>query len=996
MDLSEKGFETLIVNYLKGHNTFEEGTNFDYSRKYAFDVTRLFRFLEGTQGDKLRELRINEGSIERENFLARLSSEVLNKGTCTILRQGLKHKHLHFDLYMPMPSHYNPEAQKRYGKNIFSITRQLAYTEEVSKKALDMVIFVNGLPIMTFELKNSYTHQTYRNAIEQYKNDRDSNELLFKFKKCFAHFAVCDSEVWMCSQLQDKQSVFLPFNKGSDGGAGNPVVYGGIKTNYLWKEVLTKSVLSMLIERFVQVTEMVDSKTNKKKQKQIFPRYHQLFLVRHLLEDSKHDGVGHRYLIQHSAGSGKSNSIAWLAHQLAELRDDSGVKIFDSIIVVTDRINLDKQIRNTIKQFMEVSSTIGWASDSQSLKTHLESGKSVIITIVHKFQFLLDTISHDLKDKKFAIIIDEAHSSQNGSLASKMNIVLSGAEEEGGSVEDKIIALMQGKRLAKNASYYAFTATPKNKTLELFGKPLTGDNGEPLTREDGTRKFKPHYLYTMRQAIEEGYILDVLKNYTTYKSYYKLVKTVTSDPEFDKKKADKVLRAYVESNEFAIAQKAKVIVHHFHEVVKRQIGGLGRAMVVTKDIARAIEYFYAIQEEMERIQSPFKPMIAFSGEKEYKGEIVTEGSINGFPSGEIETKFKLDPYRILVVANKFQTGYDEPLLQTMYVDKILADVKAVQTLSRLNRAYPGKQEVFVLDFANESEAIMKAFDTYYTGTMLSGETDINKLNDLADTLSDLEVYSKANLDEFIRLFFSDEDRTSIESIIDNSVINFKGLELDDQIEFKSCAKNFVRTYNFLSVLMENSNVEWEKLNIFLTSLLGKLPIIEDDDNIRDLCSNVSLDSYRLQIRETKNLLLTNAVVELNPVPVQVDVGIPVPEMDSLSNILNDFHKKWGHFEFTDEDKIVQNIQAISATVSKDEGYLNAVLYSDRQNAKDEVSKQIAKIVANNARDNIEMYKAFHNDVKDNLNQSFKEWLIDTIFNGTYESIKQEFRQNRTV
>ena len=992
MDLTEKGFETLIVDYLRDVNEFEEGSNFDYNRKYAFDTVRLFRFLENTQKEKLEALGIKDGSIEKENFLSRLSNQVLDKGTATILRKGMKYKHLILEFYMPIPSAYNQKAKEMYAKNIFSVTRQLAYTEEITKKALDMVIFINGLPILTFELKNSYTHQNYQNAIEQYKNDRSANEILFRFKKCFAHFAVCDSEVWMCSKLEDKKSLFLPFNKGNNGGAGNPVNPNGIKTDYLWKEVLTKNTLSIIAERFIQIVEETDSKTKSKKQKQIFPRYHQLYLVMNLLKDTKRDGVGKRYLIQHSAGSGKSNSIAWLAHQLTELRNDEDKKIFDSVIVVTDRINLDKQIRNTIKQFMEVSSTVGWAKDSGTLKELLESGKSVIITIVHKFQFVLDSINGDLKDKNFAIIIDEAHSSQNGSLASKMNIVISGEEAENAEdIEDKIVALIKGKKMAKNASYYAFTATPKNKTLELFGKAITDKNGNALLNEDGTRKFEAHYLYTMKQAIEEGYILDVLKNYTTYSSFYRLVKTVEDDPEFDKKKSQKLLRSYVESNEFAIEQKAGVIVEHFHDVVCRKIGGQGRAMVVAKDIKRAIEYYYAIDKELKKRNSCYKAIIAFSGEKEYAGKILSESSINGFPSSEIESKFKIDPYRILVVANKFQTGYDEPLLQTMYVDKVLTDVKAVQTLSRLNRAYPSKQEVFVLDFANKSEDIEKAFNTYYKGTILSGETDINKLNDLTDTMEEFEIYNDDTVNEFVRLFLGNGSRIEIEKIIDTATQKFKEMELDDRIEFKSSAKSFVRTYNFLSVIMKENSSDWEKLNMFLTSLLAKLPKIETEDFSKELYSDIDLESYRLQVREEKTIYLANEDSEIDPLPVQTDVGIPVPEMDTLSSILEDFHKMWGSDIFTDDDRVVKDIKGIRDEVVNNREYINAAIDSDEQNAKDEVSKTLSSIISSKATSNLEMYEAFFGGKKNNANISFKDWLVDYIFNATYDTVRKNIR-----
>lgn len=988
MDLTEKGLETLIVNYLKEVNGFEEGNNLDYDRKSAIDLNRLFRFLKETQNEKLEALKIKDGSIEKENFLSKLSEQILNKGTVVLLRNGLKYKYLHFDLYMPIPSVYNDKAKEMYSKNIFSVTRQLAYTEEVSKKALDMVVFINGLPIMTFELKNSYTHQNYRNAIEQYKNNRLSKEVLFRFKKCFAHFAVCDSEVWMCSKLDDKNSIFLPFNKGNDGGAGNPINPNGLKTDYLWKEILTKNVLSIITERFVQIIE-VDAKTKAKKEKQIFPRYHQLYLVMNLLKESKNNGLGQRYLIQHSAGSGKSNSIAWLAHQLTELRNDEDKKIFDSIIVVTDRVNLDKQIKNTIKQYMEVSNTVGWAKDSRTLKELLEQGKSVIITIVHKFQFLLDTISSDLKHKKFAIIIDEAHSSQNGSLASKMNIVLSGTEEKSEDVEDKIASIIESKKMASNASYCAFTATPKNKTLELFGKPMIDSVGKTVLNEDGTRSFTPHYLYTMKQAIEEGFILDVLKNYTTYSSYYKIIKTSEDDPEFDKKKSQKLLKTFVESNAFAINQKAKVIVDHFHNVVCRKIGGKARAMVVAKDIKRAIEYYYAIDAEMKKIKSPYKAIIAFSGEKEYGGKILTESVINDFASSEIESRFKTDPYRILIVANKFQTGYDEPLLQTMYVDKILKSVKAVQTLSRLNRSYPKKDEVFVLDFANKSEDIAKAFNTYYKGMILSGETDINKLNDLTDTLDEFEIYNEEIINEFIKVFLNEDDRTKIDNIIDSCVENFKELEQDDRIEFKSSAKSFVRTYNFLSVLMENNNPYWEKLGIFLTNLLSKLPKVGTEDFSYELYSKIDLDSYRLQVKESARIYLTDDDVKVKPLAVQTDVGIPVPELDKLSNILNEFHKIWGLAEFTDADKVMDDIRAINKEVKENIEYKNAIKRSDEQNAKDEVYRVVNEIITKRVSSYVELYNAFQRRIKNHLNQTFATWLIDVIFNATCDEVKKE-------
>lgn len=486
-NIKENGFETLIVDYLVSKNGYEEGSNEDYNKTYAIDETRLFRFLNDTQMQKMDELHILESEIEKKKFLDRLSKKISDNGVITIIRSGFKYKNHTLVFYMVRPSEGNAEAKEAYESNIFSVTRQLRYSEEYGRMALDLCLFLNGLPIITIELKNQYTKQTYNDAIKQYKTDRSRGDLLFSFKRCIVHFAVDDNEVHMCTNICGDRSFFLPFNKGFNNGAGNPPNPDGIKTDYLWKEIFSKPVLSNILENYVQIIEEKDEDTGKKNYKQIFPRYHQLQVVVSLLADAKQDGAGHSYLIQHSAGSGKSNSIAWLAHQLVTLKNESG-DMFDTVIVVTDRINLDKQIRNTIKQFMQVSNTVGWAKDASTLKDLMDEGKKIIITIVHKFQFILDAISDDYKNKNFAIIIDEAHSSQNGSLAAKMNIVVSGnTYDDDDSFEDKLNALIEGKKMAKNASYFAFTATPKNKTLEMFGEKMFDANGKPILNEDGTQ-----------------------------------------------------------------------------------------------------------------------------------------------------------------------------------------------------------------------------------------------------------------------------------------------------------------------------------------------------------------------------------------------------------------------------------------------------------------------------------------------------------------------------
>lgn len=982
-NMKENGFETLIVRYLVDNNHYEEGLNSEYNKTYAIDEGRLFRFLNDTQYKKMQELRIEESEIEKKKFLDRLSRKLSDDGVINIIRKGVKYKNHTLDFYMVQPSDGNVEAAKSYNKNIFSVTRQLRYSGDYGKLALDLCIFLNGLPIITMELKNQYTKQNYSDAIKQYKTDRTPDELLFQFKRCIVHFAVDDNEVHMCTELKRDKSFFLPFNKGNNNGAGNPNNPNGIKTDYLWKDILAKDCLANILENYVQITEEKDEDTGHKSYKQIFPRYHQLSVVTSLLADAKKDGPGHRYLIQHSAGSGKSNSIAWLAHQLVTLQKDKK-DVFDTIIVVTDRINLDKQIRDTIKQFMQVSSTVGWAKDAATLKNLMDEGKKIIITIVHKFQFILDAISADYKNKNFAIIIDEAHSSQNGSLAAKMNIVVSGnVYDDDDAFEDKLNKLIEGKKMASNASYFAFTATPKNKTLEMFGEKMFDEHGNPIMNEDGTQKAKPHYVYTMKQAIEEKFILDVLRYYTTYNSYYHIVKTVESDPLFDKKQAQRMLRYYVETQKIAVKEKAGIIVEHFHTEVRHKIKGQGRAMVVANSIKRAIEYYMAISKLLEERKSPYKAMVAFSGDYTYEGVSYNEAKLNGFPSSQIEKTFRKDPYRLLIVANKFQTGYDEPLLHTMYVDKGLSDIKAVQTLSRLNRCHSDKNDVFVLDFQNDAADIKVAFDKYYKTTILSGETDANKLNDLVDEMEPLEVYDDEEVTSVAELYLNNADRTEIDSIIDKCVERYKELEFEEQIDFKSSAKTFVRTYNFLSAILPYGSMEWEKLSIFLSFLISKLPK-PDDGNIDEITEDVELESYRLIAQDTISIKLEDEDSEIDAVPVKTDVGIPVPELDTLSNIIATFHDIWGNCEWTDEDRIKKQIADLPDIVAQDEFYQNAMKYSDAQNARDESDRATKEAIFKSVTSGMELYNAFQDDVRNKNNQSFQKWLLDFVFTMTYK------------
>jgi len=995
-DTSEAGLETLICRALTGSDCTPRpagappvvaempaayggvgwlpGDPADYDREYCVDIVQLAAFLHATQPRVAEALELDHDSPTRRKFLARLQSEVSKRGVVDVLRGGIQHGPHRIELFYGTPSPGNERAQALYEQNRFTVTRQLRYSRDETQRALDLALFINGLPVFTFELKNRLTKQTVHDAIEQYRRDRNPREKLFELGRCVAHFAVDDSEVWFCTHLQGKASWFLPFNKGYNDGAGNPPNPQGLKTDYLWREVLTRDSLTNIIENFAQLTEEKDLKTGKKKRRQIFPRYHQLDVVRKLLADAAAHGVGRRYLIQHSAGSGKSNSIAWLAHQLIGLAKD-GKPVFDSVIVVTDRRILDRQIRDTVKQFAQVSATVGHAEHSGDLRRFIESGKKIIITTLQKFPFILDEIGSSHRGRRFAILIDEAHSSQGGRTAAKMSMALSevGTEEEDETFEDKINHLMEARRLLPNASYFAFTATPKNKTLEIFGTP------DP--QPGGTVKHRPFHSYTMKQAIQEGFILDVLANYTPVKSYYKLIKKIEDDPEFDKKKAQKKLRRYVEGHEHAIRLKAEIMVDHFHEqvIAKGKIGGQARAMVVTGSIERAIEYFHAFQAYLQERKSPYRAIVAFSGEHEYGGVKVTEASLNGFPSSQIADKIREEPYRFLICADKFQTGYDEPLLHTMYVDKVLSGVKAVQTLSRLNRAHPQKHDTFVLDFINDPETIRAAFEPYYRTTILADETDPNKLHDLRADLDGYQLYAPEQVDELVRLYLNGADRDQLDPILDGCVAAYlEQLDEEGQVAFKSKAKAFLRTYNFLSSILSYTNAEWEKLSIFLEFLVPKLPAPKEEDLSKGILEAIDMDSYRVEKQATMRIALPDADAEIDPVPTGGGGHKPEPEFDRLSNILKEFNDLFGNIEWSDTDRVRRLItEEIPARVAADTAYQNARQHSDEQNARIEHDKALVRVITALVKDDTELFKQFSD------NEGFRRWLTDTVFRLTY-------------
>ncbi len=966
-DTSEKGLEAHISNYLSTNNNYLLRENKAYDNVACLDKELLFQFLETTQPKAVAKLKQYHKDLYEQKIIKRLNDQIILKGVVEVLRKGITDGNtdtkLHLFYNKPV-SAYNADANALYQANLFSVMRQVYFSPK-NKKSLDMMVFINGIPVISFELKNELTKQTVKNAIKQYKEDRDPSEEIFRLGRLIVNFAVDTEETWMCTHLKKEKSYFLPFNKGYNNGAGNPP-NEGIKTDYLWKEILTKHNLTDIVQNFCQqITEekeYLDDKgvvRTKKEIKLIFPRYHQLLAVRNLLTDAQENGVGQKYLIQHSAGSGKSNSISWLAHQLVGLHDKSGSdNIFDTVIVVTDRRVLDAQIRNNIKQFQQVNGVVEAITEgSKQLKEALEEGKKIIITTIQKFPHIVGEIG-ELAGSNFAIIIDEAHSSLSGQMARKLNESLSKKTddddddeehtEDNDTVtgEDLITDLIKSRKLLSNASYFAFTATPKNKTLELFGVPFPqGDK----------TKFRAFHLYSMKQAIEEGFIMDVLQNYTTYQSFYALLKKIEEDPEYDKLRAQKKLRAYVESHEHAIKKKTILIIQQFMEnvVMAKRMGGLAKAMLVTSSRANAVKYKKAFDEYLKKINSPYKAIVAFSGE--INGQ--TESNLNGFSSNSIPSEFEKSEYRFLIVANKYQTGFDQPLLHTMYVDKKLGGVNAVQTLSRLNRSHPLKKDTFVLDFANSAEDIEKAFLPYFESTILGEATDPNKLFDLKDALDNFQVYTVEQVNEFSDKILANVPVDQLHAILDSSSEIFRNdLNEEQQTDFRAKVKTYVRLYVFLSQIVPFENPYLERLYIFLNHLQNKLGGDAPLDLSKGILDNIDMDSYRLQLETTINIVLEQGE-EIQPIPTDMRGGNSNPEIDKLSNILKTFNDRYGT-EFEDTDKVRQMAENIAKDVAKNEELKSALNFSDEQNARITSDKIVGEELLKHITTNFDLYKLY--------------------------------------
>jgi type I restriction enzyme, R subunit len=975
-------------------NGFYIGLPEDYNARYAVDEQRFWHFLETTQEEELAKLK--KQSDWKLKIIERLDRMIKKYGVLKLLRKGLEVDDAHFILLFQLPLASSSETvNKNFESNEFSVTRQVRYSIDNPGQEIDMVIFVNGIPIATLELKNQWTGQNAKvDGQNQYKYKRDVVQPLLQFGRCIVHFAVDTDEVYMTTKLAGAETFFLPFNLGYKHGKGNPPNSFGHKTAYLWDEILTRQSITNIIQHFVRF----DGKDGDPLQKKTlyFPRYHQLDVVRKLIADASNKGVGQTYLIQHSAGSGKSNSITWAAYQLIEtypvndsVSGSKGVSnpLFDSVIVVTDRRLLDKQLRENIKEFSEVKNIVAPAYSSQDLKNALEGGKRIIITTIQKFPFIVDGIA-DLSDKRFAVIIDEAHSSQSGTAADNMNRVMgAGEEEEDPDPQDKILEAMRKRKMRGNASYLAFTATPKNATLEKFG----------IKGED--EKFRPFHLYSMKQAIEEGFILDVLANYTTYKSYYEIEKSIQDNPLFDNVKAQKKLRAFVERNPETIATKAEIMLDHFLSKVvnTKKLKGKAKGIVATQSIESAINYYFALNKLLEAKGFPFKIAVAFSGNKKIKGIEYSEDDLNnfnpaldttkptdpGYISDRIARYFNMDEYRLLVVANKYLTGFDQPKLTVMYVDKKLQGVMAVQALSRLNRAADklGKktEDLFVLDFFNSTDDIKKSFDPFYTSTTLSKATDVNVLHELKGSLDTVGVYEWSEVVDFTTKYFQGLDADKyLSPIIQKGEERFNtDLELDDKqkADFKIKAKQFVKIYGQMAAIMPYEVMKWEQLFWYLKFLIPKLVINDPIDGLDELLNSVDLSTYGLErVKLNANIGLDASETELdpaNPNPRGAHGGDE--DKDPLDLIIKSFNERWFQgWEATPEEQRVKFVNIAHSMRSHPDFKKKYEENPDVQNREIAFKRIFEEVMSKQRKNELDLYRLMTND------EAFKLAIQDTI------------------
>jgi len=989
LEISEKSFEKSIedalilpksgaglvaeVTSLYGDFTpggYRKSTPEEYDRRLCLIPSDVYDFILATQPKEWEKLKKQFEKDAKDVFLKKLADETVKWGTLHVVRKGIKAWGCKFQLaFFRPPSKLNPELQNLYEANIFTVVRQLKYNEK-TEQSLDMVLFLNGLPIITAELKNPLTSQNVQNAIRQYRFDRDPKEPLFTFGRCLAHFAVDPELIYMTTHLQGPKTRFLPFNLGKNGGAGNPVSWKGYSTAYLWEHIWSRDSVLNLLQHFIsEIEEEDDSGRKTGVKKLIFPRYHQLDAVRRLIVNARALGTGQNYLVQHSAGSGKSNSIAWLAHQLSVLHDAEDTRVFDSIIVITDRRVLDRQLQRTVQQFEQTAGVVeNIDKTSRQLKEALELGKTIIVTTLQKFPVIVDQIG-ELSGKRFAVIVDEAHSSQTGESTKSLKAVLSvtgleeaAVDEEGAEVdfEDLLVEEMRKRGRQPNVSFFAFTATPKGKTLELFG----------TKRDDG--KYEPFSIYSMRQAIEEGFILDVLENYTTYKMHWNLLKKIVDDPRYDKKKAMALLKAFVDLHEHSIEKKLQIIVEHFHDKVAHRINGKAKAMIVTRSRLHAVRYRLAIDKYLKAQGYTYKALVAFTGTVRDGGMDYTEAGMNGLPESQTAKQFEHDENRFLIVAFKFQTGFDQPLLHTMYVDKKLGGVNAVQTLSRLNRIHPGKEETFVLDFSNQIDEIQKAFEPYYEKTMLKEGTDPNLLYDIQNKLEKFHLYSIDEVNRFVKFIFTEPNATQdkLYAALAPVIDRFKALEREEQQDdFRSMLKDYGRLYAFLSQIITFSDADLEKLYLFAKYLYRLLPKRNGTLPL-EVEQNVDLDSLRLRRTHNGKIQLERGKGEVKTFAEKSGPHAP-NEKEALSKIIQELNARFGT-DFTTDDKVF--IEHLETRLDDDAALQNSVKVNMPENAR----LTFDLVVNDRLQEMIDANFKFFKQINDNqeFSKFFLAWLFD--------------------
>lgn len=987
--LKERNFEEAIENYLITEGGYEKGIPEHLNRASALDEDTFINFIKTTQPTEWEKHTRNYPNNPEQALLRRFQEEVSATNVLQVLRHGFKDRGVKFyPCYFKPETTMNPEHNKRYSQNILHCTRQMKFSL-LDERSIDIVLLLNGIPVVSMELKNQFTGQDVSNAISQYKFDRATKDKMFEFKqRVLVHFAVDLYDVYMTTRLQGASTYFLPFNQGSNGagnvgGKGNPQIEDDYLTSYLWKRVLKKDSLMEILQKYmhlkVEDIKDKDGKITGKKETMIFPRYHQLDVVTKLLEDVKENGSGKNYLIQHSAGSGKSNSIAWLAHRLQSLHDKNDEVIFNSVIVVTDRKILDSQLQDTIYQFDHIDGVVRpITKGSESLKTALNDGAKIIITTLQKFPYIYQDVQ--ATGKRYAVIVDEAHSSQSGTAAKKLKVALGDteevleqyareeAEEESKmeDYEDNLVKELSTHGMHKNISFFAFTATPKNKTLQLFGEK----------QENGT--YRPFHIYSMRQAIEEGFILDVLQNYTTYRQYYKIAKKIEGDPEYDKAKGARAVSRFESLHPHNIAQKTAIIIEHFREVTKNKIDGKAKAMVVTASRLHAVRYLFEFRRYIqEHNYTDLDVLVAFSGSLEDEGQEWTEEKINKTKDGEVIKENQLkkyfhDEFDMLIVAEKYQTGFDEPLLHTMFVDKKLNSVKAVQTLSRLNRTTRGKEDTFVLDFANTQEEIQRAFQPFYEATVLEDETDPNLIYTLKRQLDDFHVYQEREVEEFAKKFYQKTIPTLsiLSPILKPAIERYEALEDKQKDEFKSLIHGFNRSYSFITQICRMFDKDMQKLYVFTKYLTKLLP--KNNSEKINLEDALLLEYYKLQKTAEGNITLekTEGVVP----GIKGGAGSASKEKGSLSEILDKFNKKFGT-TFTEQDKVLAQLKA---DMMKNEQMANSAKSGDKTAFKTLYDKQFNDIAINRYEENDSFFKGLFENA-DKL-KFIKELLLVDVYN----------------